>query len=366
MPLPLQTFPALVRLQAQAATASARELLDTSTGSVLRALLEANASVALWVQYLATLVLAATRAGTSRGADLDTWMADFGAARLPGVAAVGVLALGRDTPGWAARVPPGTLVRADGVLVQVVADAGHPAWDNDAYVLAPDVLTLDVPAAAVAVGRAGNIRAGTARLLASAVAGVDRVDNPYPFEGGLDVEDDDALRARFTLFLDSRSRGTADALRHAVAGVRQGLQVRVAEGVDTAGLPRPGAVTLVLDDGSGAPTQGLLADVAAAVELVRPVGVAVSVAAPVPVGALVRLRVVGSAQARAAAEAAVGVHVAGLGIGEALVRSRLVAAAHGADAGVVAVEDVAVNAVAADLAVPPNGRVRLLGVEVLA
>lgn len=364
MPLPLQTFPALVRLQAQAVTASARGLADTSVGSVLRALLEANASVALWMQHVATRILAATRAATSEGAELDTWMADFGATRLPGVAAVGVLTLSRATPGWAARVPPGTLARAEGVLVQVLADQGHPAWDNDAYVIPPGALSLDVPAAAVAAGRLGNIRAGAARLLASPVAGVDAVTNPYAFTGGLDTEDDDALRRRFTLFLDSRTRGTADALRWAVASVRQGLQVRVAEGVDTAGLPRPGSVMLVLDDGTGSPSQGLLADVAAAVELVRPVGVFVAVAAPVGVEAAVRLRVAGPGYARAAAEAAVGTHVAGLGIGEALVRSRLVAAAHGADPAVAAVEDVTVNGAAQDLPVPPNGRVRLLSVEV--
>ena len=116
MPLPLQDFPTLVRTQAAAVTGSARELVDTTAGSVLRALLEANASVALWVQWLIVQVLALTRAATSRGADLDTWMADFGVTRLPAVAATGVLTLGRATPGLAAVIPAGTRARGEALF----------------------------------------------------------------------------------------------------------------------------------------------------------------------------------------------------------------------------------------------------------
>ena len=77
MQLPLQDFTTLVRNQAAAVAASARTLIDLSVGSVLRAALEANASVGLWMQWLIVEVLATTRAATSQGADLDSWVADF-------------------------------------------------------------------------------------------------------------------------------------------------------------------------------------------------------------------------------------------------------------------------------------------------
>ena len=83
MQLPLQTFSTLVANAAAAVQGSARQLVDLTIGSTLRAVLEANASLALWMQWLILLVLRTTRAATSTGADLDTWVADFGLARLP-------------------------------------------------------------------------------------------------------------------------------------------------------------------------------------------------------------------------------------------------------------------------------------------
>ena len=364
MPLPLQDFPTLVRTQAAAVAGSARELVDTSAGSVLRALLEANASVGLWMQWLAVQVLAATRASTSRGADLDSWMADFGLSRLPAVPAAGVLTLGRLTPGLQAVVPAGTQARGGGMLFTVVADIGHPAWTNDGYLLGTGALSVDVPAVAAVPGRAGNVRAGEVQLLASAVAGVDTATNPYAFAGGLDAEDDDALRARFTWFLDSRTRGTADAIAFAVQGVRQGLQFRIAEGVDTAGQPRPGFVSVVLDDGSGAPSAALMADVGAAIEAVRPAGIGTAVQAPVAVAAAVALTVSGPAEAQEAVRAAVGAWAGSRAIGEGLVLSRIVGAAHNAHPLVDSVFGVTINGLAADLSVPANGRVRLVSLEV--
>ena len=365
MPLPLQDFPTLVRIQAAAVTGSARELVDTTTGSVLRALLEANASIGLWVQWLIVQVLAITRAGTSRGADLDTWMADFGVTRLPAVAATGVLTLGRATPGLETVIPVGTRARGE-ALFAVVANPGHPAWTGDGYALPAAALSLDLPAVAVAPGREGNVRVGEIRLLASAVPGVDTATNPYAFTGGADAETDDALRARFTWFLDSRTRGTMDAIAYAIQGVRQGLQYRIAENTDTAGAYRAGFVTVVVDDGSGAPSQALLADVAAAVEAVRPAGIAFAVQAPVAVFADVRLRVSGSAEARAAVGAALGAWVGGRAIAEGLTLSRIVGVAHNAHPGVDSVYGVTINGVAVDLPAAPNGRIRLLSLQVTA
>src|ERR1700739_2986107 len=96
--LPLQNFATLVAGMAAAVQGACQQLLDLTVGSVLRAILEANASVALWMQWLIMLVLQTTRAATSTGPDLDSWVADFGVARLPGTAASGVVTLSRWSP----------------------------------------------------------------------------------------------------------------------------------------------------------------------------------------------------------------------------------------------------------------------------
>jgi len=84
--LNVQTFDQLVASQVAAMQGTASPLLDVSTGSVLRATAEGNAGVLLWPQSLIIQVLTTTRAATSLGSDLDSWMADYGLSRLPAVA----------------------------------------------------------------------------------------------------------------------------------------------------------------------------------------------------------------------------------------------------------------------------------------
>ncbi len=366
MALALQDFAALVRTQAAAVTGSARTLIDTSVGSVLRAVLEANAGVALWLQWLIVEVLATTRAATSRGADLDSWMLDFGLERLPAEPAHGTVTFSRATPGLATEVPVGALARGGDMLFRVVEDGGHPAWTGTGYALPAGAVSVDAPVAAVVPGRAGNVRAGEIKLLASAIAGVDLVTNAAGLTGGLDTEADDALRTRFSVFLDSRSRATLDAVVFAIRGVRQGLDFRIQERVDAAGQPRDGHFTVTIDDGTGFPPAALLADVALAIERVRPIGGTFSVRAPLVVRAAVAMRVSGPDAARAAVRAALGEWIATRPIGDGLVLSKLTQVAHSAHPAVVSVFGLTINGVADDLRVPPFGMVRASGIEVTA
>src|ERR1700722_16790370 len=108
MNLNLKAFSQLVEDMGAALQSSASTLIDVSVGSVVRAIFEANASVVLWLQWLVLQVLQTTRASTSIGGDLDTWMADFGLTRLPAVAATGIVTLSRFTPTLAATIPIGT------------------------------------------------------------------------------------------------------------------------------------------------------------------------------------------------------------------------------------------------------------------
>ena len=65
MNLPTRNFTDIVRDMSAAITASAGRLIDISIGSVLRAIVEANAAIVLWVQWLVLLTLQTTRAATS-------------------------------------------------------------------------------------------------------------------------------------------------------------------------------------------------------------------------------------------------------------------------------------------------------------
>jgi uncharacterized phage protein gp47/JayE len=89
--LNLKGFSQLIEDMSAALQSSATTLVDVSVGSVIRAIFEANASVALWIQWLILQVLQTTRASTSIGSDLDSWMLDFGLGRLPAVPSTGIV-----------------------------------------------------------------------------------------------------------------------------------------------------------------------------------------------------------------------------------------------------------------------------------
>src|SRR5579872_2048657 len=129
MQLSLRNFDAIVAAGAAAVQGAARQVLDLTVGSVLRAILEANAGLGLWLQWLILQVLQTTRAATSVGTDLDSFVGDFGLARLPASAAAGSVTFARFTPVAGALVPVGTVVRtSDGAQsFAVTADPTNPA-----------------------------------------------------------------------------------------------------------------------------------------------------------------------------------------------------------------------------------------------
>jgi phage-related baseplate assembly protein len=269
---------------AAAVQASAAQLLDLTVGSTLRAVLEANASVCLWMQWLILQVLRTTRAATSTGADLDSWMADLSLTRLPAASATGIVTFSRITPTLAALVPAGALVRtADGTQTfSVLADTTHPAWAgaSNGYVIASGLASLDLPVTALVPGNTGNVQADAISLLASAVPGIDSVSNASAFLNGLDAESDDAFRRRFRNFIASRSRATPAAIAYAITSIQQGLNYTIQENTGPTGKPSLGQFVVTVDDGSGSPSTAMLSTVQAAIEAVRPIGSLFSVHPP--------------------------------------------------------------------------------------
>ncbi len=371
MQLALQDFTTLVRNMAASVQGSARSLIDVTVGSVLRAILEANASIALWLQWLIVQVLAQTRAATSNGPDLDTWVADFSLSRLPGQAALTTAVFSRITLGLAASIPVGTQVKtADGTQsFTVLADPTQASFSavTNSFAVAPSTQTIALTVQATSIGVIGNVQSAAISLLATAIPGIDAVTNPGQAAGGLDAEQDTALRSRFTNFMASRARATPAAIAFAIASLQQGLQHVLSENTDPSGAVRPGFFTVTVDDGSGAPPGSLIAAVAAAVDGVRPVGTQFAVQPATVFPANITLAITAAAVVKPAAQAAVVsaivAYIATLPIGGSLPLSRLASIAYLASPAITNVSAIAING-AGDLLPAATGIVRAGSVTV--
>jgi hypothetical protein len=373
MQLQLQSFSTLVTGAAAAVQGAASQLIDLTVGSTLRAVLEANAAMALWLQWLIVQVLQTTRAATSVGADLDSWMADFTVTRLPAVAAFGVVTFARFAPVSAALVPVGTTVRtADGTQSFLVSiDTTNSAYVSaqNGYLLAGGVAAVNVPVVAQVAGSLGNVQSNAISLIAAALPGVDTVSNAAALQGGLDGESDAALRSRFQSFLASRSRATTQAVGYAISAIQQGLKFTIAENVATDGSVRMGNFIVTVDDGSGYPSGALLASAAAAIETMRPVGSSYAVQAPAVMPATISMAITSAPgvvhSALAANVAAVlTYYVNTLPLGAPLPWSKLTQWAYETSNSVVNVTAVLLNGGSADLAPASSGVVKTVSVTV--
>lgn len=368
MQLSLRNFTTLVEQSAAAVQASAAPLLDFTTGSVLRAILEANAGIALWLQWLILLVLQSTRLATSNGADADSFGADFGFARLGAVAATGQATFSRYTPSQAALVPGGTTVTtADGATSFIVtADPANLAWniEQNGYLIGAGVAGVTVPIAATMPGSAGNVLPGTISLITTSLPGLDSVTNANALTGGLDAETDPAFRTRFQSFIDSRSRATVQAVTYAVTSLRQGISCTVQENTDGTGAFAPGRFLVTLDDGSGTPASALIAAAQTAVEAVRPVGSIFAVQAPTRIAADISLSLsltpgADQATAIAAVNAAIAGFVDTLPVAASLPYTRLAQLAYDASPAVQNVSGLTLAGGTADLLAGPGAVIKL-------
>ena len=291
--LPSKSFTTLVSDFAASCQGAAATLVDFSVGSVLRAIAEATAGVVLWLQAMVLQVLTLTRASTSGGTDLDSWMDDYSFKRLPALAATGLVTFSRFTPTQAALIPVGATVRtADGSQgFTVTASPSNPAWNGSGYTLTAGTASLTVPVAATVSGSAGNAQANAVTVITGAIPGVDTVTNPGSFTSGIDAESDSSFRSRFALYIASLSKGTKAAVASAILGVRQGLQYTILENVDATGAVSMGNFLVTVTDSTGYPPTALLNQVSEALDAVRPIGSRFTVLAPTVVTANVSMTI---------------------------------------------------------------------------
>ena len=353
-----QDFPTLVENMAAAAQGAAQQVLDFTIGSILRAVVEAVAGVALFLQSLVLQVLTLTRASTSQGPDLDSWMADYGVTRLPAVAATGTVTFSRFTPTLQAVVPIGAqVITTDGSeTFAVTLDTTNAAYSASlgGYVLAANVASVSVPVAASVAGSGGNVVAGAISLIGTAIPGVDTVTNAAAFTNGLDAESDAALRLRFVAYMASLSKATKGAVGYALMSLQQGLEYTITENADYNGTTDMGFFYVVLDDGSGHPSASLLASGVGAIDAVRPIGSRFAVFAPVVTTANVALTITtATGYDHPTAVGLVGTalvnYINALPLGSSLPYTRLAQVAYDAAPGVVDVSAILLNGGSADL-----------------
>jgi len=353
-----KTYTQLVREQATAVQGSASGLVDFSIGSILRALAEAVAQVALWLQGLILNLLAATRASTSRGADLDSWMADYGLSREAAMPALGDVTFSRFSGSGEASIPLNVRVEtADGSESYLVAlDTGNSSWvaARQAYVMGAGVTSVTVPVEAETPGASGNAAAGAVTIIASAVPGVDQVTNAASFFSGADPETDIAFRARFQLFIASLSLAVKPAVAYAIASLEQNLTHVLVENETYDGEARRGHFYVIVNDGTGSPTSETLSLVMAAIDRVRPVGITFGVFAPnivdVNVGLSIHLSdTTDAAAVMAAVSLAVEQYIDALSMGGAVRLTRIAQVAYGASDLITNVTGVTLNSQTADV-----------------
>jgi uncharacterized phage protein gp47/JayE len=368
MQLSLQTFTNLVQGMAAAVQAVAAQLLDLTVGSTLRAILEATASIALWMQWLILQVLQMTRAATSSGLDLDSWMADFSLIRLPASSASGTVTFSRFNSSAPALVPVGALVRtADGTQTfAVTEDVTASGWNQvqNGYVISLGTTFLDVSVLALIAGTGGNVQAAAISVLASALPGIDTVLNASALANGMNAESDSAFRLRFQSFMASLSRATLSAVGYAISSVQQGLTYVIQENQGSSGEFQLGNFVIVVDDGSGYPSSTLLSMIQQAVEVVRPVGSTFAVFAPTVTQVNVSLTVTVAASSNVTLLApqivsAIGAYVNALPVGVPLPATMIAMIAYTVSSTVSNVTAILLNDQTSDVVVQFSGVIKV-------
>jgi phage-related baseplate assembly protein len=361
MNLPTRNFTDIVRDMSAAITASAGRLIDISVGSVLRAIIEANAAIVMWIQWMVLLTLQTTRAATSTGADLDSWMADFSLSRLLAVSASGVATFARFSGTASAYVASGTIVKTqDGsISFAVTVDQSNSAWQPSlsAYSLSPGVMSLDLPIAASVAGLTGNVLSNTVTILASPVSGIDTINNAAPTSGGQDPETDAAFRIRFANFFASRSRATLDAVGYAISLTGSNLNYIILENADAAGNFFLGNMLIVVDDGTGTVSDVLFDSLSLAIQAVRPVGTTFSIQPPKVVPVQVSLSAqlpsaLSAATTQSLLQTAIESYIISLPIGGTLSLTRISQLAYRTEPQIINISNVILNGQAVDLVAP--------------
>ena len=373
MALNLKDFPTIVSDQVTAIQAASGQLIDTTIGSIIRSVSEANAAVALWIQGLIITLLSTTRASTASLADLDSWVADYGVTRLASVAGTGNVTFARFTPTNAATIPVGATVQTgDGTQVfSVVADSTNPAYNiaTNNFTIAAGTSSVALKVQANVPGAGNNVVIGAITTLSTAISGVDTVTNQAAFTNGFNAETDAALRVRFVAFVASLSKATPLAVGYAITSLQTGLNYTLTENQQYGGSTDYGYFYVVLDDGTGTPGATLLTSASNAINAVRPVTSRFAVFAPIVVSITVAMTSTiatgyDPTGTKLLIQNAVTNYINGVGLGNPVTYTRLLQVAYDASPGVVNITGLTINAGTADITASAKQVIKTTSVSV--
>lgn len=359
MALTTKTFKDFVDGQITAAQGSVANIIDFAIGSLLRALFESNAGVAAFLQRQIVELLAKTRAATSTGDDLKSFVADFKLDPPPfeDTSSTGTLTFARFTSTTQALIPVGSLAQTTvGDKFIVTANVGLPAYSEslNAYVLDIGISTMDVLAASLNTGTSPNALAGTITQIAQALPGIDTVTNAAAFTGGSTGESDEAIRIRFVKWVASLTKGTLDAVRYAASSFSSTINVKVVENLSYVDTAQPGYFYVVADNGSTALSGGDLSIIYALVDAVRPITSTFAIFAAVELTANINavLQLKSGyllANVSPVVNSAIVSHISSLKIGEELRYARLYQVILNASIGIDNVSSLLLNGGSADI-----------------
>lgn len=364
-----RSFSSITQMISAGIQGRASAVLDFAIGSTLRAIAEGHAGVALWLQGLLLKLLLTTRAATSTGADLDTWVQDFGVNRLGATPANGSVNFSRFTASASTPfIPVGATVQtADGSQTfAVIEDLGNPLYSSarGGYTMPAFLASITTPVRSINTGVASNALAGTVSVMTTPITGIDQVINAIAMVGGIDAESDAALRIRFQYFIASLSKATEAAIIYAVTSLQYGVQCTVTENFNYDGTARNGYFYVVVDDGSGAPSQALITAAGEAVQVVRPLTIEYGVFAPTVVRVDVSMDVVSAAGFdHNAVIGNVGVaivkYINTLPLGQSLSYTKLMQVSFNADPGVVDILGYRLNGGVTDITVTKKNVIKI-------
>lgn len=242
--------------------------LETSASGDLAVRLYAVAAQIYGLQVQADWVARQCFPQTALGEYLDRHAALRGLSRHGAAWAEGVLRFGVDSPlSTDLTISEGSVCMTAGLVRFVTTQKG---------VLSAGETWVDIPARAVKTGCAGNVGANTVLSMAVAPVGVAWVNNPQPFDGGMDEESDEELRKRVLETFRRLPNG-------ANAAFYQQSALSFSEVAAAAVLPRKrgiGTVDVVIASHAGLPDEKLIGRVQAWFEERREIAVDVQVLAP--------------------------------------------------------------------------------------
>lgn len=343
-----------------AATRKMGKYLDFSVGASLRALIESNAGLALWLQGLLVKVLATTRLATSEGNDVDTFINDFGLTRTEATHASGNVTFSRNiaTDDAVINLADSVQSTVENIQYIVIPDTTNPLYDElrEQYIIPAGTQSGEVKVEAVLAGVSGNAAEDAITVISQPIQYVDFVTNALPFVNGFDEESDIETRAQFVDYINSLSKATKLAIEEAIEEVQEGIQYSVVENIDyTTSAVQLGYFFAVIDDGTGSPPPELLASVALAVDRVRgfttyfEIKAALPDTANVSATAKIDTTIYTTDEVKVAIEVALTSYINSLGIDTTLYYTRLIQVIYDAHVGVIDVTSVTLNGGVADL-----------------